>query len=404
MLDKAKLKEYALNFIILMPFYWAFTGLFFESSGKKKIGAFMLISIIVIVIRYGKSTLKTNIINHKVLWMLVLASSYSLFLFVTEDFQSSRIRALAFCLIFLAFFPQQLLTKRLLYSLLIVGAVFVFSYGIWFSLIEGRGRGWPLNVIPFSTYAAMIAAFSLLLIFYETQIKYKVLLALNVLLAAVSLAIGQSRGVWLAFILVSVFILLLLYIYNKVDKRAFLSIPLIAIAVAIIAYPKIEQRIDQTVHEFKLIEQGNFNSSIGLRIKMWTAAIELAKVSPVFGLGDDHIIEFNKRYKNDSDPGMAAMKTYSPPHYHMEVLNTIVKQGIIGLVLFLMPLVYIGYYFKRYKNLGASLLLSMMLIYVFSGLTDIPLSHGSHITFFWLMLFYLVGNKEFKTPLAESRL
>jgi O-antigen ligase len=401
MLNSATIK--ILNFIILLPFFWAFTGLFFISSGKKRMGVFMLVSIIAVIIRYGKSTLTTNFINHKILWMLLIATCYSLFLYFGYGFESSRIRALAFCLIFLIFLPQELLSKRLLYILLIVGGVFVFSYALWFSIIEGRGRGWPLNVIPFTTYAAVIAVFSFLLIFYETKRKYKALLSLSLLMSAITLAIGQSRGVWLAFILLFVFILFLLTVYNKINSKVLFIIPLLAIVVGIAAYPKVEQRIDQTINEFKQIEQGDYRGSIGLRIKMWAAAIELAKVSPVFGLGDDHLIEFNKRYKNDRDPSMAAMKTYSPPHYHMEVLNTLVKLGVVGLLLFLMPLVYIGYYFIRYKTLGAALLLSMMLIYLLAGLTDTPLSHGNHIIFFWLMLFYLVGNKDFATTLTENR-
>lgn len=392
---RTKVKNRIINLFILLPLFWAFSGLFYSSNGKKQVGIFMLISILLILYKYGKSTLANNIRENKVLILLFLSLLYSLFLFVTYDFGSSRFRALSFSFLFLIFLPKEILTKKYFYYLLLFGALFVISYATWFTVILERGRDWNFNVIPFSTFTAVICIFSVFLLFYENRNKYKIILILSFGLSIASLLMGQSRGVWLAFIVTSLLCFLLLVINNKTNKKLLLVLPMLTVIVTLFTCQKIEQRILQTTNEFSQIEKKDFSSSIGLRMKMWTAAIELSFLSPILGLQDDHIIEFNKLYKNNDNPNMVAMKYYAPPHYHMEILNTLVKSGAVGVFLLLLPFIYIFVYFWRQRNIGASLLLLLSSIYLISGLSDIPLSHGSHIVFFWLMLYYLTNNPEF---------
>ncbi|EPJ43282.1 MAG: hypothetical protein OFPII_42810 [Osedax symbiont Rs1] len=376
----------------LLPLFWAFSGLFYSSSGKKQIGILMLLSIVLMIYTYGVTQAIANIKENKVLWILLFSLLYSFCIFTLYDYNFGQFRSLFFSMLFLIFVPKQILTKKLLYAVILFGAFFVISYALWFTFVQGMGRSWPVNVIPFSTFSSIIAIFSFILFFYEEKKLFKCILLISFLLSICSVAIGQSRGVWLALMITMLLAFVYLHHLKKINYKS-IFVLLIVVGLALIAaYPKIDQRVTNTIHEYNVIKSGVYSTSIGLRIKMWSVGFELSKISPILGLRDDHLVEFNKKYKHTTDPDMLAMTTYTPPHYHMEMLNTFVKSGIVGLFIFLLPLFYVVYNFISHKNLGSSLLLAMMSIYLIAGLTDIPMTHGNHMIFFWLLLYYLTNN------------
>jgi O-antigen ligase len=362
----------------------------------------MLVSIILILYCYGKEVVINNFKENKVLWFLSAIVIYSMFIFLIFDHRVSQLRSWSFSLLFLMFLPKKLLTKKLFYGLVFLGSCFVISYAIWFSFVQGLGRSWPVNVIPFSTFSAVLSIFSFILFFFEDKKSFKFILLVSFLISICSIVIGQSRGVWIALI-ITIFISLFILVSAKRVSYKSLAIFLIVILGAVaVAYPKIDQRVNSTIIEYEKVQKGDYYSSMGLRIKMWTAAIELSTISPFFGLRDEHLTEFKKMYTSSVDPNMQVMKNYTPPHYHMEILNTFVKAGFIGLLFFLLPMFYVVMCFRKTKNLGSCLAIAMLSIYLIAGLTDIPLTHGNHILFFWMLLFYLINNKEFDEKLFKG--
>ena len=387
-------------FFVFFPCIWVFSGLFSSSSGRKQIGVMILVSIILSCYRFGSGKkIISNFVENKILWLLFATFIYGVSSYFTIGYSNSNLVSMFFILTFMLFLPKAICTKNNLMWLIVIGSVFVFISAVYFSVILGEGRrGWGINVIPFTTFSAVLAAFSIVLIFFETDRVTRLVYLLCFSLALLSILIGQSRGVFLALLISGLISFLIVFDWKKFSKKYALAAVFLAFSLGAVVYPKVESRIIQTQNEFEKIKDGYYSSSIGLRIKMWSAAIELSKVSPAFGLGKGYMDEFLKMYADTDDPTMKPLVNFKPSHYHMQFLTTLVKRGWVGLVLLLLPMFYICYYFARYKTLGGLLSFSMLMVYVVAGLTDNPFGHGQLTMLFWLNSFYLLNNPEFDQP------
>ena len=383
------------NLIIIMPLFWVFSGLFYSSSGKKQIGVLIFISILVSIVKYDYKYFLSNFKNNKILWLLLASIIYALGCYFTIGYSSGSLRALIFSFLFLIILPKSLCTKKLLYILMLIGSIFSLSYAVWYSFVLGQGRNWPLNVIPFTTFAAIIGVFSIILIYFEHSKIRRTMFFFCLFGASLCVMIGQSRGVWLALIVAALFCVLILSYRKKANIKLLLPMFLMVLMVGFIAAPKIESRINQTKQEISRIISGDYSSSIGLRIKMWSAAIKLSTISPIIGLGDKHEEKFIELYENNTDSQLQSLIHLTPTHYHMQFLTTLVKSGWIGLLLLILPLIYITTVFYKERSVGSLLLFSMVVVYIITGLTDKPLNHAPHIMLFWITSYFILNNPEF---------
>ena len=382
-------KKYLINGLILLPFIWLSTGIYLSKDSDKTMVIMILVSIITSLMTFGIKEIKKNIINNRFIWLLLIIFSYLLFSYFYHGVSSREIRSLIASLLLLITFPHQLLNKKTLLTLTVIGSATGLIVVIYFSIILNLGRsGLPVNAIPFSTITAIYLIFSIVLFLHSTNLKTKIMMSLMVLANISSLILSETRGTLLAGFIAMVFILLKTLNFNKINlKTIAISVVIITGMFLILKHP-IEQRIEQTAVEYHKIEAGNLTSSIGLRLQLWKSAPMLIGDHFLLGVGNNIRNEIDKLYiKNKISQPLYDLQ---PAHLHNQYLDKIVKNGILGFILFILLLLIPIVASKETNTLYKQLSLGVVIIFSISSLTDVPFNHGQ--TLFIYLLFIGVFN------------
>lgn len=383
------MKDRVFSFFILLPFIWLSTGMLILKNGDKTMVAMIIISIIATVCRYGLTSIKQNLSN-KMLWLVSLITVYSLFSYTYHGLSSTEIRAIISSLLLIAIFPRQIITRKTLIPLAFLGVI-ISTTMIWYwCQYLGISRGyWPINAIPFSTLTASFTLVCLIMAITDTKKSIKALMLISFIVGCGGLVLGETRGVWLGFIC-SLILFTIFWMKDNYQPRYWfyiLSVILIMGVTLFVLKPKLEQRIIQTKHEYAAIESGNLCTSIGLRLQLWKASTILIENHPIIGLGDQHSREFDELYKE----GRISQCLYNlqPAHYHNQYIDKLVKNGVIGLVLFL-SLLLTPLWLCSKEHYTKYITISLCTLLAIASLTDVPFNHGP--TLFIYMTYICILN------------
>jgi O-antigen ligase len=201
--------------------------------------------------------------------------------------------------------------------------------------------------------------------------------------------ISQSRGVWLALVASLVFVSIIYFKSNRTKNIGIVKFILISISISIVGgaffKDEISNRASNTLWELKKIESGNFNSSIGLRLQMWLTTPSLIKENILIGSGDKHKIIMADLY----DKGLISSSLYkfNPTHYHNQLLDKLVKSGIIGFIIFCAFIMHPVIIRKKYSKHNKLIVYGILSIYILTSLTDVPFNHPQTLIIFLLILF-----------------
>ncbi len=257
------------------------------------------------------------------------------------------------------------------------------------------------NAIMFGDTSMLLGLLNAVACFYFYHNKQK----LMVCLAAVAFLCGVlgsilsgSRGGWIAVPLIGLFILI--QAKDLIGKKQLISL-LVALsiaAVAAIAIPQtgMQTRIAKAYEDIKLYQQGETNTSIGLRFEMWKGAFYLFSQAPILGVGEYG----SKPLKADlARQGLMSEAATQFDHLHNEFLNTLAIKGLLGLVLlialYLVPLKlflsklrqhHSNWNIKAYALCGALVPMS----YMDFALTQSMFSHniGIMVFIFFIVFFW----------------
>jgi O-antigen ligase len=203
----------------------------------------------------------------------------------------------------------------------------------------------------------MFLAFTALLLlnrfFTEKSIIYKYGYFIYFITVTINLFINGGRTGQVAF-MVSIFVVGFLNVKNKIKSLIIISTLLTLILTTAYQYsPTFKHRIGNFTSDInKLINNHNFNTSIGIRIGFWIVGYEIAKDNPILGVGVGDAMYETKIYADKLPYDFTALKTM--PHYHNDFFQFLVTLGLIGAILY----IFIFYnIFKinitdvKYKNL-----------------------------------------------------
>jgi O-antigen ligase len=196
---------------------------------------------------------------------------------------------------------------------------------------------------------------------------------------------SQTRGGWLAVVLIFIWI-----VANATKDWARLKRGLVAfamlIALAIQALQPngvVQTRIAVAVSEFNaFFDHGKQDTSVGARLAMWSVAIGEIGKAPIFGHGNQGWIEIRDDAIAD---GRLSSFSAGFTHLHNEYLNVVFKRGFVGLALYLaLYIVPMLMFFKPYlqdacPDVRALAMAGMVIpmMYMDFGLTQTFLSHNS---------------------------
>lgn len=196
---------------------------------------------------------------------------------------------------------------------------------------------------------------------------------------------SQTRGGWVAVVLIFVWIVIHATKEWVPFKRAALGLVMLLVLAMPFLQPKgvVQSRITEAVSEFNaFFEYGKQDTSVGSRLAMWSVAIDGIGYAPFFGQGNKGWIETRDAAIVD---GRLSSFSAEFTHLHNEYLNVAFKRGLVGLALYLaLYLVPMLMFFKPYlqdarPNVRALAMAGMVMPMMFMdfGLTQTFLSHNS---------------------------
>jgi O-antigen ligase len=234
----------------------------------------------------------------------------------------------------------------------------------------------------------MFLAFTSLIIlnrlFYETNLKWKILYFLYFLTATSNLFLNGGRTGQLAFA-ISIFIVGFLNIKNK--AVAFFSMLLLVTTIIYTAYnvsPVFEHRIQGSLIEIEKITNGDkYCGSFGKRVALWIVGSEVFIDNPILGTGATCEMDELNEYIDKNHTDMECVKNM--PSYHSNYIQPLAQLGIIGFFLYLMIIYHIltlKVQDKQYKNM----LIVFVIVYSMSSIFETMLHSQFAEAFFALFV------------------
>ncbi len=372
-----------------MPYFFSVTGMLILDSGDKKLVPFILLSIVVSIALYKKETIVNNL-RYPFVLLVTLLCIYTVFCYYYHGANSGEVRALIGATLFLITFPYRLLTQKVLYWILVIGSVFMCINSVYFNIFLGiaRDAGY-INPIPYATTAALLAIISFSLSIEGENFTKKSLPLIAFLLYLPAIILSESRGVWLAFSISLITIVIIKYSKTSLTKNQLLYTLVFALTLSFLGSylfkDQISERYSSTVNEINKIKNDDFDTSFGLRLQMWKLAPELFKQKPIIGYGRYH--ESILRKKLDDNLISNSLYTYASSHYHNQFLDRMVKSGIIGLTFIIGMLTYPLARLKHLQQEDKYIVIGSTSLFFIAGLTDVPFNHPQPLL---LYLFFLV--------------
>lgn len=387
-------KELIIDSIILLPLFWCFSGMFVFANGDKILNGLVLFALIIRLSFIGYKDILENIRQNKFLWLISLNLMFAIVAYFTYGISSSKFRMISLAFIYLSILPQSYLDKFSFRNLTWLLSASTVAF-LLIQYFDGNlfNRDWTINPIRVGIISAFLINAN---IYFAIVEKDKTLKLVSLALATTALfplILSVSRGPWLAFGVGSVILLVRVFNLKMLNYKVVFSSILILLSVGVTLKNPIEQRIERTVWEFQQIQSDKMDSSIGLRLQMWKAGVQIIKSHWLLGVGDTGQVEIKEQ--------MIKENTYTPEaakfnHFHNQWINDLAKYGIFGIVITLLLVIYPLCSSKGVEN--RTLIWVLISIYLTLSLTDMPLER-SHPFVFYLFSMYLLlsGNIATKT-------
>ena len=265
---------------------------------------------------------------------------------------------------------------------------------LWHKWGLGQVRvGKAMNPIQFGAISVIMSGFCAAgLAWARLQPRSRLwtgLMVAGFLSGLVAALLSGARGGWLVL---PVIIGLCIWQYRGDFLKHHLWVALAAMLVALVlAYltPQtgVQHRLHLAMEELSSYRNhGQSESSVGVRLAMWRAGLELAAEKPLVGWGDESFLRpLQERVAHPRTRRMIG--TFD--HLHNELLDAQVKRGLLGslglLALYFVPLVLFGRRLRQglpesrgYALAGVLLVVGAVVV----GLTQSFFSHNSGVTFY----------------------
>ncbi len=144
--------------------------------------------------------------------------------------------------------------------------------------------------------------------------------------------VSGSRGGWIA---IPVFLVIFIYFrMGRVTLKALFFVPLMMVIAGLVAYEsshEIHHRVDTLVGDVTSLQQGNPDTSTGIRMQLFIAAAKVFVNHPVFGVGPEGFAgEMDAMQKAGLITPMAA--DLGRGEVHNELLSKAAGIGMLGLI------------------------------------------------------------------------
>ncbi|MEZ8631922.1 O-antigen ligase family protein [Vibrio lentus] len=382
-----------MQFIHLLPIYWAVSGLFIINSGDKTLVALIITSIIVKLLScvFDENERFDLKINYMI-GLVFICAIYASFSYYHNGYSSSEIRVLISVALYSMVSIPKMINYKKLSMIFIFSSLYIVSQTTYILIIQEQGRmQLPLNPLPYSNYCGLLSIISLYLS-YKTEKSTRALYISSFVFLFITVIITDSRGTWLAILLAILTTITLLFLKKKCLRTSIISIVLL-IFTSLLSYPLVKDRIENTIQEVEFLSYGNLGSSWGIRIQLWMVGYDIISKSPsLVGLGQTEHLKIIQDMYNEGKV-QRSLAQFDNKNFHNSIIDRTVKYGLIGLLLYLGAIITPFYYgLVNFKSQESLLLITMPVFIFTAGLSYVPLSHpGTY--FLYLITSILLINK-----------
>ncbi|NUW68986.1 O-antigen ligase family protein [Vibrio coralliilyticus] len=363
---------------LFSPIFLVLISIFNFTDTKSLVSRIAVIVIAYSIIRY-KQCIKSNFdqYNYKKFFLasILIFTYFSIMHFWRGD-NFGLPRTLITCLVYLSVVPWGKFSKEWFYNTVVLSAYICGFNAIYEHYYLNMIRvGMAINPIPYALYCSFLSLSSLALVRCYKSIPMQCVCILGFLFALWALILTDSRGVWIAYPIVALFVIY--KVFNSFSYTKLSVLTLIGLGVAYFSFqPIIDERIGLTLYELKSIGQGNFDTSIGVRLQLWQFGVENWVEKPVLGLGDIMLEEGIGK--------IPARGAYHQPHLHNQFLDTLSRYGVVGMLVVLYWLCYPMIFIKN-TDYGTIISCSLAMLILIAGLSDVPLHH-THIVYLFTLV------------------
>ncbi len=271
-----------------------------------------------------------------------------------------------------------------------LSAIVIFMV-VFYQFLNGVSRpGGAVNPLVFAIPSLLLGFFSIIRLPLEsTQEKLVSLAAFSA--GCMASVISQSRAAWVLSIFLFACVLFAWYRTGHLTKQFALGFTTLFLALVLVSSqtPIVQQRIDSALNEYHSFHtNGDWDSSVGIRIIMWESGLSAAMKKPFFGWGIDQT-QLAAASELESPTMKQAILNYG--HLHNEYITTLVAKGLPGLLsLLLLLFVPLAIFLRQSGNperLAHNGIGSLLCIgYALSGLSNLAFGDDTLNIFFVFFL------------------
>uniref|UniRef100_UPI00123825BD O-antigen ligase family protein n=1 Tax=Candidatus Enterovibrio escicola TaxID=1927127 RepID=UPI00123825BD len=298
-------------------------------------------------------------------------------------------RQLLTCLIYLSVVPWSKFSNYWVYNTIIFSASVCGLNAIFEHYYLNLARvGMATNPIPYALYCSFVSLSSLALTkHYESRVIQGLCIT-GFLLSLWALVLTDSRGVWVAYPIVMMFVI----------YRIFNALPLVKLGVTLIGLsaiyfsfkPMIDERIDRTVAEFSSISKGNHETSFGTRLDLWAFGVDVWKKKPIVGDGDVMLEEGIQKVPN--------RMAYRQPHLHNQYIDILARYGSVGLFFMMVWLLY-SIRLNKVQEVDSVITQVLVMLVLIAGISDVPFHH-THVVYLFTLVVGLFSLNQMESGLS----
>lgn len=359
--------------IYYITIVFTFMGIFALPKGHEIIGGLVTLSILVGFYNYLRNKQYNKEVNIYISIILILYAYVVLISYALHGDWLRLAKSLFFVSLFYAFMPSLKNIRGAIQAALVLGSILIGAISIYqYSNGSARPDGFT-NAILFSQASLIFFLFNIYFFTVTPSIKIKLLLAISSFSTLIALYLSQSRGAWLALVIIVSAFLVINLIKNP-KKYITLAVALFMLMTALFTQSDIiKKKVQAGVSDLSRAKQGQYNSSWGLRLVAWESAWIGIKEHPFVGVGKNNF-HANKAEQVAKNQVSSLALHPALAHSHNQYFQSTLIRGPLGLLTLLLVLsipLLIKPEDTRIKYLGISIAAS----YAIFGLSDVPFEH-----------------------------
>jgi O-antigen ligase len=240
--------------------------------------------------------------------------------------------------------------------------------------------------------------------------KYRVALICAALGGTIAIVYSATRIIWVAMLIAGIAVLLINQrrLRGRNAIRLLLLLAAVGIVIAVFGFQTISGRLDLMRSDLTALgTQGDYDTSVGIRVALWEIGLKAFREMPLFGHGVSATQLLIKQGFQDQFGLSLGFN-----HFHNGFLTALVQAGILGAVTLAAVFVVaarnaalvLRHTADPIERFGATMIVIVVIIYLTAGMTGILVGHDildSVLMVFLVSGTYLASGRQ--VPLMEDQ-